>query len=118
MKGYVSTSYSSSCCWLLPVGIVANAQQAASPPDLKTFSEGRIQHQKTLGLALGGFALANIAVGAVAASQTSGETKAFHKMNVYWNLFNLGIAGVGLLGSRKGGGDGESLAEEIRQHGT
>ena len=96
--------------------IVANAQRTDSLPDLKTFSEGRIRHQKTLGLALGSFALANIAVGAVAAGQTSGETKAFHKMNVYWNLFNLGIAGAGLLGSRKRSADTETLADAVRQH--
>ncbi|GAB4021666.1 hypothetical protein GCM10028808_67230 [Spirosoma migulaei] len=94
----------------------ATAQRASLPPELREFSEQRIKHQKTLGLTLGSFALANIAVGAVAASQTSGETKYFHKMNVYWNLVNLGIAGAGLLGSRKRKADGETLADAVRQH--
>ena len=95
-------------------GMAANAQQATPSPALSTFTQQRIKHQKTLGLALGGFALTNIAVGAVAAGQTSGQTREFHRMNVYWNLFNLGIAGVGLLGSRKGGD--ETLAEAVRRH--
>ena len=100
----------------LLLGHAATAQRATPSPEQRAFSEQRIKHQKTLGLALGGFALANIAVGAVAAGQTSGETQQFHKMNVYWNLFNLGIAGAGLLGSRKRSADTETLADAVRQH--
>lgn len=96
---------------------VAFAQRAATlPPALRDFSEQRIRHQKTLGVALGGFALANIAAGAVGAGQTSGETRYFHQMNLYWNLFNLGIAGAGLLGSRRKNADTETLADAVRQH--
>jgi hypothetical protein len=98
------------------LGSAATAQRVTPSPELREFSEQRIRHQKTLGLALGGYALANIAVGAVAAGQTSGETQAFHKMNVYWNLFNLGIAGAGLLGSRKRNPENETLADAVRQH--
>ena len=98
------------------LGSTATAQRSTSPSELQTFSEQRIRHQKTLGLTLGSFALANIAVGAVGASQTTGETKYFHKMNVYWNLVNLGIAGAGLLGSRKRNADTETLADAVRQH--
>ena len=98
------------------LGTSATAQRNDAPPTLRQFSEQRINHQKTLGLALGGYALANIAVGSIAARQTAGETREFHKMNVYWNLFNLGIAGAGLLGSRKRAADGETLADAVRQH--
>ncbi|GAB3769101.1 hypothetical protein GCM10028818_04590 [Spirosoma horti] len=91
-------------------------QRVTPSTELRDFSEQRIRHQKTLGLTLGSFALANIAVGAVAAGQTTGETRYFHKMNVYWNLVNLGIAGAGLLGSRKKKADAETLADAVRQH--
>ncbi|MCX6215593.1 hypothetical protein [Spirosoma sp.] len=94
----------------------ASAQRATPSPELQNFTEQRIRHQKTLGLTLGSYALANIAVGAVAAGQTSGETKYFHKMNVYWNLVNLGIAGFGLLGSRKTLVGSETLADAVKQH--
>lgn len=93
----------------------ALAQQMPTPADLRAFSEQRIRHQKTLGLALGSYALANIAVGGIAAGQTTGETKYFHRMNVYWNLVNLGIAGAGLLGSRRRSAD-ETLGQAVRQH--
>ncbi|GAB4016666.1 DUF6992 family protein [Spirosoma koreense] len=92
------------------------AQRTVPSPELRAFSEQRIRHQKTLGLALGGYALANIAIGTVAAGQTTGETKYFHRMNVYWNLVNLGIAGIGLLGSRGQTADVETLADAVRKH--
>lgn len=98
------------------LGGAVMGQRAMPSADLRDFSEQRIRHQKTLGLALGSFALANIAVGAIAAGQTSGETQYFYKMNVYWNLVNLGIAGAGLLGSRKKKADSETLADAVRQH--
>ena len=100
----------------LLLGTAATAQQVTPSAELRDFSEQRIRHQKTLGLTLGGYALANIAVGSVAAGQTTGETNYFHRMNVYWNLFNLGIAGAGLLGPRKRSADGETLGAAIRQH--
>lgn len=100
------------------LGTTAPAQRIEPPAKLRDFSEQRIRHQKTLGLALGGYALANIAVGSIAAGQTTGQTRYFHQMNVYWNLFNLGIAGVGLLGSRKRTADGETLEQAVRQHET
>lgn len=100
----------------LLVSQTTTAQRLAPAPELQAFSEQRIRHQKTLGLTLGGYALANIAVGAIGASQTTGETQYFHKMNVYWNLVNLGLAGAGLLGSRKRPAAPETLADAVRQH--
>ena len=100
------------------LGNTASAQRAVPSPELREFSEQRIRHQKTLGLSLGSFALANIAIGAVGASQTEGEMKQFHKMNMYWNLVNLGIAGAGLLSSRKQNADQETLSDAIQKHET
>ncbi|MDB5243125.1 MAG: hypothetical protein JWP57_3750 [Spirosoma sp.] len=100
------------------MGQVASAQRATPATGLREFSEQRIRHQKVLGLALGSYSLANIAIGSLAASRTSGEAMYFHRMNVYWNLINLGIAGVGLLGLRKQNPNGETLAQAIRQQQT
>jgi hypothetical protein len=52
-------------------------------------------------LTLGGFAIANIASGFIAASGTHGETRYVWRMNGYWNLINLGVAGLGYMGLRK-----------------
>lgn len=46
---------------------------------------------------LGTFATANIISGFILANNTSGEAKYFWRMNAYWNLANLGIAGLNLL---------------------
>lgn len=44
---------------------------------------------------LGGWAVGNMIWGGIAAGQTTGQTKAFHQMNLYWNSVNLVIAGFG-----------------------
>ncbi|GAB3989293.1 hypothetical protein GCM10028807_13880 [Spirosoma daeguense] len=98
------------------LGNSAQGQRSTQATELQNFSIQRIRHQKTIGLSLGGYALANVAIGSIAAAQTSGESKYFHKMNVYWNLVNLGIAGAGLLATRKRNADSESLSEAVRQH--
>lgn len=46
---------------------------------------------------LGGWALGNIALGALQQGRTQGVAKSFHQMNVYWNLFNLGLVSATLL---------------------
>lgn len=96
-------------------GFAAQAQTAPKAVDLPEFTRQRMQHQRIIGLTLGGYALANIAASGIAASQTTGETKYFHRMGVYWNLVNLGIAGFGLLGARRQAGT-ESLAEAVTEH--
>ena len=44
---------------------------------------------------LGSWALGNMVWGGIAASNTTGQTQAFHQMNLYWNSVNLLIAGLG-----------------------
>lgn len=46
-------------------------------------------------LVLGGWAVTNIGLGAALRGQHSGSEKYFHNMNIYWNVVNLGIAGLG-----------------------
>lgn len=48
---------------------------------------------------LGGWAVANIGTGLVLRGQSAGSAKYFHEMNAIWNIFNLGIAGMGVLGT-------------------
>ncbi|PHI21120.1 hypothetical protein CEQ90_03600 [Lewinellaceae bacterium SD302] len=75
-----------------------HAQGGLSPsPELLDFNLGRIDHQRTAMLVLGGWAVSNIAGGAYLSNQRSGSNKYFHRMNAYWNIVNLGIAGLGYL---------------------
>lgn len=45
---------------------------------------------------LGGWAVANIAGGAIGWANSTGSAKYFHQMNLFWNTVNLGIAGFAL----------------------
>jgi hypothetical protein len=45
---------------------------------------------------LGGWAVANIAGGAIGWANSTGSAKYFHQMNVFWNTVNLSIAGFAL----------------------
>ncbi len=80
---------------LLFLGLMTFAQTA----DWDTFNAERMQMTRNGMMVLGGWAVTNIAVSGIASQRTTGEDKYFHQMNVYWNLVNLGIAGVGYYGS-------------------
>lgn len=100
-------------------GQLAHSQPlAASAAERLQFSQDRYNHTRTLGLTLGSYALANLAVSGVAIGQSSGETKYIHQMNLYWNAVNLGIAGLGLLGLRKQHPESETLGEAVQKHNS
>jgi len=64
-------------------------------PELESFNETRLNYNQKGMLILGTWAVGNMIWGGIGASRTSGETKAFHQMNLYWNSVNLVIAGFG-----------------------
>ncbi len=47
-------------------------------------------------MVLGGWAVANMAVGAYGWSAFEGQKKYFHQMNLFWNVVNATIAGISL----------------------
>jgi hypothetical protein len=62
------------------------------------FNEERLQIQQTGMLTLGGWALGNMAVnGALLINPSSNEQAHFYRMNIFWNLVNLGLAIPGYL---------------------
>jgi len=65
---------------------------------LMGFNEERLQIQRTGMLTLGGWALGNMAVnGALLINPSSNEQAHFYRMNIFWNLVNLGLAIPGYL---------------------
>ncbi|SFB45896.1 DUF6992 family protein [Algoriphagus aquimarinus] len=68
---------------------------AQNIPELTGYNQTRISYNEKGMLILGGWAVGNMIWGGIAAGQTSGQTKAFHQMNLYWNSVNLVIAGFG-----------------------
>lgn len=77
----------------LIVAIVGQAQEMTVK--LADFNQVRIDYNKSGMIILGSWALGNIALGGIMAGRATGETKAFHQMNIYWNTVNLAIAGFG-----------------------
>lgn len=64
-------------------------------PPLQAFNQTRIDYNQKGMVILGSWAIGNMVWGGIGASQTTGEVKAFHQMNLYWNTVNLAIAGFG-----------------------
>lgn len=82
---------------VLPLALQAQVDREA----LRQYNQERIDYNKSGMLILGSWAIGNIATGAVMAGRTSGETKAFHQMNMYWNSVNLLIAGFGYFSAMR-----------------
>lgn len=61
---------------------------------------------------LTGWAAGNMAVGGIMMTQTTGQERYFHQMNLFWNVVNLGIGIPGLIGTYKSRpGDFESTVK-------
>jgi hypothetical protein len=82
---------------VLILGFLSLTQSAIAQeiPALGDFNQTRIDYNQKGMIILGSWALGNMVWGGIGASQTTGEAKAFHQMNLYWNSVNLVIAGFG-----------------------
>lgn len=95
------------------VGITILAAQPTTD-ELMQINKDRISLNSSGMIVLGGWAVANIAFGSVAMTQTSGKIKYFNQMNAAWNTVNLAIAGFGYYGLQSqtlGLGLGETISE-------
>lgn len=91
--------------------LVTAASGQTSFNDSLAQSRNRIT-QKAM-LTLGAWATANIASGFVIASQTQGEASYAWRMNAYWNVINLGLAGMGYLNARRALSKKYGLADNL-----
>jgi hypothetical protein len=62
---------------------------------LEEFNRMRLAYNQSGMLILGSWALVNLIWGSLGVKKSTGEEKAFHQMNAYWNVVNLAIAGFG-----------------------
>lgn len=93
-------------CFLLMM-----AQQSL---DLATFNQDRLELERKSMLVLGTWAIGNIAVGSILASQKEGAEQQFHLMNAGWNIINLGLAGLGYYSALKTDPNSLDLFESIK----
>jgi hypothetical protein len=63
--------------------------------DLEVINQTRLDYNKQGMLILGSWAVLNLLFGSIASFRTRGQSQAYHQMNAYWNVVNLGIAGYG-----------------------
>lgn len=84
---------------------------------LMDFNQQRLDYNRKGMLILGSWAIGNMLWGGIAAGQTSGEIKAFHQMNLYWNSVNLIIAGLGYWQATQNPGSLGFMESMEAQHG-
>lgn len=77
---------------LILVVLPAKAQGFA---ELEQINQTRLDYNQQGMLILGAWALLNLLLGSISSFQTRGQRQAFHQMNAYWNVVNLGIAVFG-----------------------
>ncbi len=80
---------------LLLLGILSLPAMAQDSAAMEVFNFTRLEYNRQGMLILGSWAVLNLLVGTIRSFQTRGQVQAFHQMNAYWNLVNLGIAGYG-----------------------
>lgn len=96
--------------------IAATLPAIAQTLQTTEFNQLRLQRTRNSMLVLGGWAVANIAVGAVAMGRGNAEQRAFHQMNLGWGLVNLGLAGAGWWTATHTDPASFDLYNTIREH--
>ena len=63
--------------------------------ELERINQIRLDYNQQGMLILGAWAVLNLLLGSIGSFRTRGQSQAFHQMNAYWNVVNLGIAVFG-----------------------
>jgi hypothetical protein len=84
--------------------------------DFSGFYQTSIKTNTTGMYVLGGWAIANIAGGATGWTNSTGSTRYFHQMNLFWNTVNLGIAGFALYNNLTGNISGLTDSMMMQKH--
>lgn len=83
---------------------------------LPNFTQERIDFNRKGMTVLGSWAGANLVTnGILLANNSSGSDKYFYQMNVYWNVVNGALAGLGVLGANKTKGN-LSAFQTLEEH--
>lgn len=96
---------------------IVSSIQAQSDTTLPYIVQKQFKLQRTSTQILVGWSVANLALSGIALGQVNGSNKYFHEMNLYWNVINVGIAGIGLLGLRKIN-ESPTVSSVVKEHYT
>jgi len=97
------------CCSFIALG------QADDTKNLVEFNQKRLQITRNGMYVLGAWAGANLLIGTIGASQTSGSTHYFYQGNALWNTVNAGLAGFSLWQISQTDPAALTLLESIRE---
>jgi hypothetical protein len=81
--------------FLILLGTLSFPALAQDSVALEVINSTRLEYNLQGMLILGSWAILNLVVGILGSFQRKGQVQAFHQMNAYWNVVNLGIAGFG-----------------------
>lgn len=95
--------------------LIVFATPAFSQDNSQEINNKRIEINTNGMKILGGWALANMAIGSVAYFNSSGKKKYFNQMNVMWNVVNLGLATAGYFGAKADLNEQLSLARSLKE---
>jgi hypothetical protein len=77
-------------------------------------ARSRMEITRKAMIVLGSWSVANIGSGFALAGSAPGETRYFWLMNGYWGLINLGLAGLGYVGTFRKGMETAGLASNLQ----
>lgn len=95
---------------LLCIPVLSEAQEFIE------FNQERLEINRRGMMVLGSWAAGNMVFSGWQYTQTTGQTRYFHQMNVLWNVVNAGIAGLGYYQSVHGATD-LGLIESMNEQG-
>lgn len=102
--------------FLLLLFVLFSADALAQDFGLTEFNEKRLQVNKVGMIVLGSWAVGNMGVnGALLSNPSSNEQGHFYRMNIFWNVVNLGLAIPGLRSSLMTDPATLSLAESVNE---
>jgi hypothetical protein len=108
-----SAKFILSLSFILLLSIPSDGQQTFSD----SIARSRNRITRTAMITLGSWATANIVSGFIIAGTTQGPEKYAWRMNGYWNLVNLGLAGMGYLNAIRAAARKYSFADNYEaQH--
>ena len=85
---------------------------------LQNFNQERLDLNRKGMTVLGSWAGANLITNGILLSNASESDKAFYQMNMYWNIVNGALAGLGLLQRSKNKGNMSPFQSLEEQHST
>ena len=102
-----------TCAGLLAI---ANRARGQARPSLTDFNQQQQRTTKAGMLTLGSWAVGNFVVNGLSLSKPKDSRYYFHQMNLFWNVVNVTLAGIGYVRATRKDMTSLSLPQTIKDH--